>query len=712
MSQPPGSRNELSGTVIGPSVQAGAIHGGVHVHEPEPGPTPVPRQLIAPPRHFTNRRADLARLSRAGAPIVVVTGPGGVGKTALVRAWAHSVRNRFPDGQLYLDLGGFSGDPPTDPRDALAAFLRALGVPAQRIPIELAEQAALYRTMTAGRALLVVLDNAYSVAQVRVLLPAPPASVTVVTSRSRLVGLVPDGARLLDLAPLDAEDSLRLLATAVGSDRIGRERAQAEELAAICGGLPIALCVAAARLAARPRLTVGRIAAELADETQRLGVLSIRDGLSVQAAFDLSYRSLEPATAALYRRLALHPGPEFGPGLAAASGGSPASLDALLDASLLQEVAEERFRLHDLVLLHARQKAAAEDEPGERAAAVRAMAEWYLAAAGRADVVVTPYRRRLPYRFRAVPPGLPDFPGRSGALDWLERERVNLIAAGRAAMEYGDAELAWHLCYVLWPLFLYGKHYHDRAETDRRGIAAAKAWGNTWAEAAMLKRLCGTCAVAGEVDEAERHIRRALRLYRNLGDERGRVDALESLAMLRRDCDRAEEAAVLFAEVLAANRMLGDDRCTGLTLINLGRLLPRLGRSAEAIDLLAEAQRLFARLTTIDPYNEVRVRIGQARAHLGLSELRQAEEAAVDAATRMRDLGSEHGYAEAVDLLGRIAERRGDTGLAADHYRMALDVFAALGSPHAAVLRDRLAGVDPEPRQPSRVEQPGDPIDV
>ena len=709
MREPPVVRNELSGTVVGPSLQAGTIHGGVHVHATFSGPVCVPRQLIAPPRHFTNRRAELDQLTRTESAIVVVSGPGGVGKTALVRAWAHSARDRFADGQLYVDLGGFGEDPPVDPGDVLAGFLRAFGVPAPRVPVQLAEQAALFRSLTAGRALLVVLDNAYSAAQVRVLLPASPAGRAVVTSRSRLLGLVPDGARLMELAPLRAADSVRLLTGALGAERIERERRHAEALAAACGGLPIALCVAAARLAARPRLSVRQVAAELADEAQRLAGLSVRDGPSVRAAFDVSYRALEPGAATLYRRLALHPGPEFGPGPAAAAGGH---VDALLDASLLQEVAEDRFRFHDLVRLHARQKAESEDGPEDRAAVVRAMIEWYLAAAARADLVVTPYRRRLPYRYRTVPGRLPVFAGRDRALDWLEQERVNLVRAGRAAMEYGFPELSWHVYYVLWPLFLYGKHYRDRAESDRRGLAAALAWGSTWAEAAMLKRLCGSRAAAGDVAEAEQHIRRAIRLYEEMTDQRGRLDSLEALAMLRRDSGRADQAAVLFAEVLAANRGLGDDRCTGLTLINLGMLLPRLGRSAEAVDLLAEARALFAGLTAIDPYNEVRVQIGQAIAYLGMTDLRRAEQFAEEAAGRMRDLGSDHGYAEAVHVLGQVAERRGDTALAARNYRSALDVFTAVGSRHAAVVHGRLVNIERVAGQPDRVEQPGHPANV
>lgn len=692
----PATRNELSGTVFGPSVQAGAIHGGVHVHEPAYAPPPVPRQLPRPPVTFVSRHAELAAVS-VGGPLVVLSGPGGVGKTALALAWAHGERDRYPDGQLYLDLGGFSGQPPVHPGEALGRFLRALGVPPQRVPATLDEQTALYRSVTAGRSLLVVLDNAYSAAQVRVLLPVPPASRTVVTSRSRLVGLVPDGARLVEVGPLPITDAVELLGRTVGPDRIDRERTETEQLAAICGGLPVALCVAAARLVARPRLTVGRLVGALADEAGRLKALAVREGPSVQAAFDMSYRALEPVAAALYRRIALHPGPEFGTGpisavLAGELAAASTAVDELLDANLLQEVAEDRFRFHDLLRLHASRLAGT----AERPATVRAVAEWYLAAAGRADRLVTPYRRRLPYQPVTPAVTLPELSDREEALAWLERERVNLAASGRAALEHGYAELAWHLADVMWPLFLYHKHFRDRIETDRRGVAAARCWGNAWAEADMLKRLAGPCAAAGDIDEAERHTRRAIVLCERIGDARGEADARETLATLVNDHHgRAAEAAEMLTDVLAANRRLGDPRCTGRTLIRLGMVLPGLGRAGEAVRLLEEARDLFAGLSRIDPYNQVRVLIGLSGAYLGIDDLRRAEDTATEAVRRMRDLGAEHGQAEALDLLGQVVERRGDAIEAGRIYRLALDSFTALGSRHAAPVRDRLAALGP-----------------
>jgi Tfp pilus assembly protein PilF len=693
--------NELSGNVFGPSVQAGAIHGGVHVYRPAAEPPPVPRQLPAPPHRFTNRGAELEQLdevlANGSTGIAVLTGPGGVGKTALAIYWAYGVQDRFPGGQLYVDLGGFSEGPPLDPAEVVGSFLRALGVRPDDLPVTFPEQLARYRSVTAGRPLLMILDNAYSAAQVRVLVPAAGSSVVVVTSRSRLVGLVPDGARLIDVAPLPEAESVALLTRRVDPTRVAREQDRVAELVRFCAGLPIALCLAAARLAARPRLSIGTVVSELADETNRLRRLAVPEGVSVQAAFDMSYRALGPQAAMLYRRLALHPGQEFGLGPVSAlmpdATGDDRSqaVEALLDANLLEEVDEARFRFHDLVRLHARQKAEADDREAVREAALRAIVEWYFAAAHQADMMITPYRRRVPYEFAARLEAVPVLPNRHDALEWLKRERLNLLAAGRAAFDHGYAELAWHLSDVLWPLFLYGKHYRDQMEADRRAVAAARAWGNQWAEAGSLKRLSRVWAIAGDYTAAREHALESIRLYRAVQDTRGVLDAQEALALVYRDTGQQAKAIAAFTDLLAANREYGDERVVALILINLGTLLSADGQCREAIPLLMEAKDILGRLSAIDPYNEARALIGLAGAYLGAGDVSAADEAATAAMNRMGALGSAHDKAEAIRLLGQIAERRGDLATARTHYRNALAVFEALGSPRAAPTRSDLA---------------------
>lgn len=622
---------------------------------------------------------------------------------------------------------GFGGGEPMDPASALGGFLRALGVPPQRVPADLAEQVALYRTVTASSRLLVLLDNALTPAQVRVLIPASASSTVLVTSRRRLGGLVSEGARLVEVRPLPADDAIELLARAVGRDRITRERRFAEDLAHICGGLPIALCVSAARLAARPRLSLRSMVSELADETGRLMRLADQDGISVRTTLELSYRYLGPAPAAVYRRLSLHPGPEFGTGPVTVLSGqcvnveSPSDgvsaayhddgaeselslpsaeasvsdlVEQLVDANLLEEVAEERFRVHDLLRLYAQEKALTDETAAERDAARRAMLEWYLAAAGRADQVLTPYRRRLPYTFTARLAQLPHFTGRQDALAWLERERVNLVHAARAAMEHDYPQLTWHLADVMWPLFLFHKHYRDWIEIDELGVQAARSWGNVWAEADMLKRLGRVCNMVGRHVEAERHTRAAIDRYREAGDERGCLDAEDGLACLYRDTGRTDLAIALYGRLLTANRERGDVRSAALTCISLGMLLNRVGRAQDAMPLLLEAREAFDELADVDPYNGVRVLIGLAGAHLGVGDLQTAEETAAEAAQRMRDLGSEHERVEALDVLGQVAQRRGDAAAARRHYQQALSIFESLGSLRARDLARQLGQLD------------------
>ncbi|MBB5895671.1 ATP-binding protein [Kutzneria kofuensis] len=655
---------------------------------------PLPRQLLPAPVHFTGRRAELAALddmlieAQAGEyPLVVVlTGQGGVGKTALALQWAHARRNRFPDGELHADLAGFGGSDPVPPSEILGAFLRTLGVDPQRMPVGLSEQAALFRSVTADRKLLVFLDDAFSAAQVRLALPASPGCAVVVTSRHRLTGLAADGARILEVEPLTSAAAVRLLARTVGDDRVDRQPDQAQSLVDLCGGLPIAVRVAAARLASRPKWSVARVVTELSDERRRLDALSAPGQVSVLASFDLSYRALSDAEATLYRRQGLQPGAEFGVGPACAvlTGADPAVarklLGELVEVSMVEEVGEDRFRLHDLLRLHAREQCVRHDGDDERAAALRAVVEWYLAAAGRADRLVSPSRRRLPYAFAAEPVELPEFAGRDEALDWLDGERVNLIAAGRAAMEQGWAELAWQLSDVMWPLLLYRKHYLDRLEIDRRGVAAARTWGNVFAEADMLKRLGRVCAILGRRDEAEQCFRLSMDCARSIDDDRGVADAQEGLALLHLESGQPEPAIDEFRSLAATNRRLGAARSLGLTLINLGTALSAAGRHREALDVLAEAPAVFAGLDVADPYNEARVLVARGRAAAGAGDTDMARETATRALSELAALGSPAGVAESHEVLADIARRCGDVADAVEHLRAAVEIFTTLRS--------------------------------
>lgn len=680
----------MSGSVAGPSIQAGHIYGGVHVHGGESAPK-TPHQLPGPIPHFAGRRAELEAL-QDGGPVIVLSGAGGTGKTALVRQWAFHIADTFEHGQLLLNLNGFGPGPPLHPAAALRSVLRALGVPADGLPSGLADLTSLYRSRTAGQSILVILDDAFSAAQVRVLLPAGPAGKAVITSRRRLSGLVADGATMIELTPLNTGDSVALLASALGRTRVDRERTQAARLADLCAGLPLALSVAAARLSTRPKLTIAGVVAALADEAERLIRLATPDEeVSVRGSFELSYQALDRPTAVLYRRLAQHPGPDFGPGPAAALAADSVRLvDTLLEVNLLEEVAEDRYRFHDLIRLHARDKA---DEAHDDV--LLTIVEWYLAAASAADHAITPYRRRLDYEYLTTPAAVPVFGGREQALGWLDHERTNLAAAAQAALDRRWAAVAWQLSDVVWPLQLYRKSV-DRRDFDERGLAAARMWGEPRAEARMLKQLGRTLSTLGEHDRAEQLLRSAVTRFRQAGEADEGIEAEGLLALAYRDAGRPEAAAGLLETVVAAFRARGRSRDVGLALINSGDLSSRLGRHAEAIAFLGEAGTLLERSVAADPYNPVRVRTGLARAYLAAGDLPAAERAAAEALDGMRRLGTSVGAAEALELAGVIAARRGDLTLGRSRLREALAIFEAHGSPRAVALRERLAeGDDP-----------------
>lgn len=687
--------NSVDGTVVGAVVQAGTISGGVHLHLPRPE---APRQLTAPPRLFVGRDAELAELHAAAeAPLVVLTGPGGVGKTTLARRWAYDVMPRFPDGQLYIDLQGFSEATAVDPGEALGYLLRALGVPAERVPAAVAEQSARYRSLTAGRALLIVLDNAFSVAQVRQLLPGAGPSLVLVTSRRRLAGLVAEGCVTVEVRPWPVADSVALLERALGPDRVDRERAHAVALTRICGGLPIALAVVAARLSTRPRLPLARLVAELTEETSRLRGLHTAEGVSVLGSLDLSYQDLPHPVRSVYRRLAVLPGREYGPDpiavLAESVERAGSAIDILIQANLLEEVDADRFRQHDLLFLHARERFAADEAPAERERAGQGCLEWYLAAATAAERVLTPYRRcPFSYAFSRRPLAVPAFPGRAPALQWLDDERPSLIAAGRAALEHGWNDLAWHLADVLWPLLLFQKHYRDRISIDECGLTAAQRWGNRWAEADMRKRLGRAYAEEGRLAEAEEQLRLAAGNYREFGDPLGGIDAEEHIASLYRDAGRESDAIAMYRRVLDANRATGEPRRVGLTLIRLGALLTSTGAPAEAVEHLVEARTVFRELAAVDPYNGQRVEIALARAYLARGALAEATAAAEHSAAGMRRLGSKFEEAQAVEVLAEAAHLRGNAEDSRRHWAQALDLYEELQSPRAQIVRGKLSG--------------------
>lgn len=695
--------NELSGVVYGPSVQAGTVHGGVHVWSAQDPREHVPWQL-PPTVHLTDRSDELralerhrARAAREGHPVLAtVSGLGGVGKTAVALSWLHTLRPRFPGGQLYADLGAQAagGAGTADPAEVLGHFLRGLGVPGPRVPVDFAERSALFRSLTMDRRLVVLLDDAATAAQVRPLLPGG-GNVVVVTSRWRLSGLTVDGSHPLHLEPMPTEAAVELLADTLADGRVAAQMDEARALVDLCAGLPLAVRVAGARLAARPLRRITTMVQALSEERDRLEGLAIEGDHNVLAALDLSYQGLPADAARLYRLLGLHPGPEFGAGVAAAllaePGGSERRartrtarlLDVLHDANLLVDAGDERYRFHDLVRLHAYAKAEEDETRQQRAAAQRRLADHYLATATRAEETVDPQHRTLARDYGEGPvlaadPG----PEPEDALDWLERELPNLMALVRRARCLGLPTVCWQLVDAMWPLFVRRKHYEQWRTAHQEGLAAAEELGDTVAQCRML-----TSGGLGELgsgahERALEMFDRASRLFEDSGDPLGHVRTLNYRGLAHQRLGRPGRAAELFERAAAGLARLGDARAAGLARLNLADVALGAGEADRARDEAGRARAALAEEG--DRYNAARAATLLGRSCLARGETDEAERWLSDGLAALREMRADYETARSHQALAELDEARGRPVHALDHYREAQSLYTTAGRPEAA----------------------------
>lgn len=693
------SRNLLFGATHGPVVQAGAIHGDVNLAPtiPDTGPV-VPRQLLPVPARFTGRVPELRLLRDIAAgvgptspTVVVLRGPGGVGKTALALRWLGEIAERFPDGNLYADLVMSTGQP-VAPEEVLGHFLRALGVAPQRIPTGLAERTALYRSVTARSALVVLLDSVMSAAQAKVLLPAAPGSLTVITSRRPLLGLVAAGAHTVPVEPLGPSNALELLTRTIGAERVRVERDNAERLIGLCGGLPIALCVVGARMASRPRRSLARMIDDLHDERVRLDALSAEGDLSVRATFDAAYADLSPPLRQIYRTLGLQPGKTFGVEAVAAALGSDVrktqrAFDELIDASLLEELVDGDYRLHDLVRVHALDQALAHDSDEDRAAVVRNVLHWHLFAAQAANQVVMPARRVLTYDFAGpvheftLPLGIDDH---TAALAWLADHRASLVAATNDAAKHGWAELAYHLSDALRPLFILHRHERDSLEVGEVALRAAEDWGNDAAQTSARKRLGRTYLHLGHLNRARYHATELLRRARAHHDRRAEASALKNLAQLHAASADPARAVATFEQVIGILAALHKRRDEALARIELADVHLAQGNATAAMAESRQSRDILSSLVPSDPYNTARAtsRLGQACLMAQDGErAREFLEAALSVLAA-QDAGHERGQAHRA--LAQLCRRTGDDDGARSHDATA-DVLLAADEPSGAV---------------------------
>jgi tetratricopeptide (TPR) repeat protein len=645
----------------------------------------VPRQLPMGSARFTGRDAELATLTNAletehGEPVlVIITGVAGIGKTALALHWLREVRQAFPDGVLFLDLHAFSPGGPLQPADALDQLLRGLGVQPDRIPPKPVDQAALFRSVVAGRSLALLLDDAESADQVRWLLPAGGRSLVVVTSRHRLAGLVAAGAVFLPIEPLDRSAGAQLLANLIGVERIRDERGQVERLAALCGGLPLAVCIAAARLIVHPQWTLRYFAATLTDCRTRLTRLSAGHDLSMQAVLNMSYHALPADAARLYRLLGRHPRAEFGLGVVAATIDMPIDdigdlVETLLDASLLEEIGQDHFRMHSLVQLHAHGL----EHAGESDNASRRVFEWYLRSANSADRLLRPGRRKLPYAFVACRAEACVFAEHRAALAWLEAEQRNLLAVARQATDNGRHGLAWQLCDAMWAL-RYRVHHTIVVAICELGVSAARSWRNAFAEARMIFRLGLSGMDAGDHERAQEHLELALEMRRSLGDERGVTNVAEGLGLLALAAGRPTEAVERLRRVLDENERHGDGRRIARALVNLGRGLLATGDVNGALASLEQARQRFARMEAEDTYNDAWLGILLSKAFRIEGRPDLAADHVRRSLSKTNKLGGVFGAAAAHEELGDLARAMGDMDSARTEYGQAAAAYRRLG---------------------------------
>jgi DNA-binding SARP family transcriptional activator/tetratricopeptide (TPR) repeat protein len=665
-------------------------------------PTPLPRGV----RGFTGRAAELARLddlTRTGG-IVLLAGPAGVGKTALAAHWARAAAARFPDGRLWVNLRGFDPvDPCLPPAEAVRTLLRALGVPAERIPSDEERLAEAYHERTHGRRVLIVLDNARDAEQVRPLLPGSRGATVLVTTRRVLPGLVAaEGAYPLPIERMSTEDSRGLLEQRLGAARVAAEPEAVAELIARCVRLPLALAIVAARAEARPTFPLAALAAEL---RTGLDALDTGDGRTdPRAVFAASYRALGPAAATMFRRLGLHPGPHTTVAAAASlTGQEPAqavrALTELTDAHLMAEPAPGRYVAHDLLRAYA-VELAAEDPAPDRQAARQRLLDHYVHTAHAAST------RQILNR-RPVPPA-PARPGvvvtpiddHGAAMAWFAGELPALLAAFRLAVDTGFDAHAWQLAWALVPFLDFQGEWATLVANQRAALAAAARLGDRHAQAHAHRYLGLALTRLGRAADAPEHLERATELFGAVGDPAGQARARLDLAQTLDRLDRPREALGDADAALTLARAAGDRAAQARALNASGWLHTRLGNHPATVASCVQALALYR--DHPDPPGEAATwdTLGCAQLRLG----RRAEAlTSLDRALRLHAAtGQRYPEADTLQHLADAHDAAGDARAARRALGQALTILTELDHPDAGRIRDRLAADPDHPGRPRK----------
>jgi DNA-binding SARP family transcriptional activator len=676
---------EPSGAIL-----VGTVAAAPGVAEAPGGPVPRPAQLPADIGDFTGRESQvrflcevLAQDEAVGSPgavqIAVVAGAAGLGKTALAVHAAHRVSAAFPDGQLYVDLFGATAHPAA-PGEVLARFLRDIGVEGDKVPVGDDERAALYRTRLTGRRVLVVLDNAKDAAQVRPLLPGSASCAVLVTTRNRTPDLA--STRFVDLTVLEDTEALTLFSRIVDDDRPAAEPDATAEVLLACAGLPLAIRICAARLAARKQWRIATLAKRLRNEQRRLDELEAGD-LAVRASFQVSYDSLQAGRhgitpARVFRLLGLWQGASISlPAAAALLGKSEDdvadALETLVDANLLDSPAPDRYRFHDLLRVYATERANEEESETDRGEAVARLLRWYLATADAGAGIASPHRYRVPFDDETAVAPL-SLTSVDEVLSWYDSERENVLAAIRQAAGTSLYDVAWRLAATLYPVFNRRNNWADCIIANRIGVDSARRAGHRAGEAWVLQNL-GQALTRLRDKEALSVLEQVLALCRETGDTTGEARTTISLADAYNEFRGPAAAFDHSHRYLAVLREVGNPSLLGIGLNNHGEFCLALGRLDEAAECFREARSIWE---TIGGYGEGYALHNLGRVHLESGHPEDAIAALTEAHRAHQSSGHLEGQAIALKHLGYARHAAGEDDKASEAWTAALAIFEGL----------------------------------
>jgi DNA-binding SARP family transcriptional activator len=667
----------------------------------------APRQLPSDMRHFAGREAELKALNElldqseeSGTTVVItaIGGTAGVGKTTLAVHWAHQIASRFTDGQLYVNLRGY--DPagaPVTPAEAIRGFLDGLEVPPERIPASLDAQAGLYRTLTASRSMLILLDNARDPAQVRPLLPGNANSVVIITSRSSLVGLTAtDDAHPVPLDLLTDDEARQLLVRRLGPERIALDPGAASRLITLCARLPLALSIIAARAAVAPRLPLAALAAKLHSARDRLDVLDTGDhATSLRAVFSWSCKQLTESGTRMFHLIGIHAVPDITVPAAASLAAmttqqASRALAELTAAHLIREYVPGRYAVHDLLRTYATEQANAEEHGADhRAANLRAL-DHYLHTACAADHLLLP--GLVPITLDPPQPGvtLNHFASAEQALTWFQADHQVLLAAITLAAGLGFDTHVWQIPWAMAHYLDRLGHVHDWIATHETALGAAGRLGDHVGIGWTHHRLGQACSRLGHYEDATAHHYQALIHFRTSGNLTGLAAAHMGLNFALRFQGRDHEAQHHAQRALGISRQAGDRFTEALSLHMVGWFYVRLGNPDLGLRCCQQALELHRELGDLAGQAEALDNIGYAHCQVGNYD--EAITCYEQAISIRGNVGGRSDQAESLIQLGDTHAASGDLQAAREAWRRALDILGDMHHPGAGRIRAELRG--------------------